>query len=63
MNYELLASIECEVLGWPGVWKKRDENSPGGVVSPATDLVAGRSVTSTTMGTPTSVSRGKYGTG
>jgi hypothetical protein len=31
MNHELLASIECEVLGWPGVWKKRDENSPGGV--------------------------------
>ena len=31
MNYELLASIECEVLGWPGVWKKRDENGPGGV--------------------------------
>jgi len=31
MNYELLASIEREVLGWPGVWKKRDENGPGGV--------------------------------
>jgi hypothetical protein len=31
MNYELLASIECERLGWPGVWKKRDENGPGGV--------------------------------
>jgi hypothetical protein len=31
MNSELLASIEREVLGWPGVWKKRDENGPGGV--------------------------------
>jgi hypothetical protein len=31
MNDELLASIEREVLGWPGVWKKRDENGPGGV--------------------------------
>jgi hypothetical protein len=30
MNDELLASIEREVLGWPGVWKKRDENDPGG---------------------------------
>jgi hypothetical protein len=30
MNDELLASIEREVLGWPGVWKKRDENGPGG---------------------------------
>ena len=31
MNDELLASAEREVLGWPGVWKKRDENGPGGV--------------------------------
>ncbi|MDQ3645706.1 MAG: DUF5519 family protein [Actinomycetota bacterium] len=31
MNDELLASVEREVLGWPGVWKKRDENGPGGV--------------------------------
>ncbi len=31
MNDELLTSIEREVLGWPGVWKKRDENGPGGV--------------------------------
>ncbi|MDP8971623.1 MAG: DUF5519 family protein [Actinomycetota bacterium] len=31
MNSELLASIEREVLGWPGVWKKRDENGPGEV--------------------------------
>ncbi len=31
MNDELLASIEREVLGWPGVWRKRDENGPGGV--------------------------------
>jgi len=27
----LLASIEREVLGWPGAWKKRDEDGPGGV--------------------------------
>ena len=27
----LLASIEREVLGWPGVWKTRDEDGPGGV--------------------------------
>lgn len=31
MNSELLTSIEREVLGWPGVWKKRDESGPGGV--------------------------------
>ena len=31
MNHEPLASIEHEVLGWPGVWKNRDENGPGGV--------------------------------
>ena len=31
MNDELLASIEREVLGWPGVWKTRDEYGPGGV--------------------------------
>ena len=31
MDSELLASIEREVLDWPGVWKKRDENGPGGV--------------------------------
>ena len=31
MNGELLASIECEVLGWSGVWKKRHENGLGGV--------------------------------
>lgn len=28
---ELLASVEREVLGWTGVWKKRDEDGPGGV--------------------------------
>lgn len=31
MNNELLALIEREVLSWPGVWKKRDDNGPGGV--------------------------------
>lgn len=31
MNEELLEQIEREVLAWPGVWKKRDENGPGGV--------------------------------
>lgn len=31
MNDEPLVSVEREVLGWPGVWKKRDENGPGGV--------------------------------
>jgi len=30
MNDELLARIEREVLGWPGVRKKRDEDGPGG---------------------------------
>jgi hypothetical protein len=31
MKEELLTSIEREVLGWPGVWKKRDEDGPGGI--------------------------------
>ncbi len=31
MNHELLASIEREVLGWPGVRKTRDEDGPGGL--------------------------------
>jgi hypothetical protein len=31
MNGELLEQIEREVLAWPGVWKKRDENGPGGI--------------------------------
>ncbi|HZY64566.1 MAG: DUF5519 family protein [Actinomycetota bacterium] len=31
MNEELLGQIEREVLGWAGVWKKRDENGPGGI--------------------------------
>jgi hypothetical protein len=31
MNRELLEQVEREVLGWPGVFKKRDENGPGGV--------------------------------
>ena len=28
---EALALVQREVLGWPGVWKKRDENGPGGI--------------------------------
>ena len=28
---ELLAQVEREVLGWPGVWKKRNKIGPGGV--------------------------------
>lgn len=28
---EALALLEREVLGWDGVWKKRDEDGPGGV--------------------------------
>jgi hypothetical protein len=31
MNDTLLASIEREVLSWPGAWKKGDEIGPGGV--------------------------------
>lgn len=31
MNEALRASIEREVLGWPGVSKKTDEDGPGGV--------------------------------
>lgn len=31
MNEELLVPIEREVLGWPGVWKKRNESGPGGI--------------------------------
>ncbi len=31
MDEELLDAIEREVLGWPGVWKKRNENGIGGV--------------------------------
>jgi hypothetical protein len=31
MNEELLKLIEHEVLGWPGVVKKRDEDGPGGI--------------------------------
>ncbi len=31
MNEELLRLIEREVLGWPGVFKKRDEDGPGGI--------------------------------
>ena len=31
MNDEPLTSIEREVLGWPGVWEKRDEVGPGGI--------------------------------
>ncbi|MBA2690942.1 MAG: DUF5519 family protein [Rubrobacter sp.] len=31
MNERLLEMLEEEVLGWPGVWRKRDEDGPGGV--------------------------------
>jgi hypothetical protein len=31
MNGELLATVEREVLEWPGVFLKRDENGPGGI--------------------------------
>ena len=31
MNDGLLAQLEREVLGWTGVWKKRDESGPGGI--------------------------------
>jgi len=31
MNEETLERIEREVLSWPGVWKKRDEDGPGGI--------------------------------
>jgi hypothetical protein len=31
MSDELLAMVEREVLGWDGIWKKRDENGPGGI--------------------------------
>jgi hypothetical protein len=31
MNEELLRLIEREVLGWPGVFKKRNEDGPGGI--------------------------------
>jgi len=31
MNDEPLAQIEREVLGWDGVFKKRDEDGPGGI--------------------------------
>ena len=31
MNDELLVQVEREVLGWPGVFKKRDEDGPVGI--------------------------------
>ncbi len=31
MNDEPLAQIEREILGWAGVFKKRDEDGPGGL--------------------------------
>ncbi|MBA2376483.1 MAG: DUF5519 family protein [Actinomycetota bacterium] len=31
MKEKLLEIVETEVLGWPGVWKKRDEDAPGGI--------------------------------
>jgi hypothetical protein len=65
MNDEPLARIEREVLGWDGVFKKRDEYGPGGLGvtgyrygDPATGTGTQRqedprSGTSTTMATPT----------
>jgi len=40
MNDELLAQIEREVLGWPGISKETDENGPGGL--PVTGYRFGR---------------------
>ncbi|MCA1709353.1 MAG: hypothetical protein LC808_41180 [Actinobacteria bacterium] len=62
MNDELLASIEREVLGWPGVWRKRDENGPGGVGVTGYRFGRPRSDPSTTTVTPTSGSREMFGT-
>jgi hypothetical protein len=31
MRDELLEAVEREVLEWPGVWRKRDEDGPGGI--------------------------------
>lgn len=31
MNDELLAQVEREVLGWERIFKKRDEDGPGGI--------------------------------
>lgn len=31
MDEGLLEEFEREVLGWPGVWKKKDENGIGGI--------------------------------
>jgi hypothetical protein len=31
MNNEQLQMVEREVLGLSGVWKKREENGPGGI--------------------------------
>jgi Family of unknown function (DUF5519) len=30
MRDAMLEAVEREVLGWPDVWKKRDEDGPGG---------------------------------
>ena len=62
MNDELLARIEREVLGWDGVFKKRDEHGPGGIGVTALQVRRSReedprSGTSTTTATPTSVPR------
>ena len=67
MSDEPLAQIEREILGWDGVFKKRDEDGPGGIGvtgyrygDPETgDL---RSDTSTTTATPTSGSPERSGT-
>lgn len=31
MDEKVLERLEEELLGWPGVWKRRDEDGPGGV--------------------------------
>jgi hypothetical protein len=62
MNYELLASIGRELLGWPGVSKKtyRGGRGHGGFGfrrRPSTSLTAERSDTSTTPARRTSCFR------
>jgi hypothetical protein len=56
---EPLAQVEREILRWDGVFKKRDENGPGGIGVTVyrygyPDKELPRSGTSTTTATPTS---------